>query len=56
VTINSNASAQPSQYAINLLIDDSTLDEALLAAVAAEGSAEVHILKTAGTFGSISTP
>jgi len=47
----SNATQQPSQYPVNLFIADSTLDDALLDAVAAEGGKPVHELRTDGTFG-----
>jgi hypothetical protein len=50
MTINSQADKQPKVYQINLLVDDDTFDEALVAAVETEGGATYTELRTAGTF------
>ena len=48
--MSSQADKQPRTYTVNLHIETSEMDDALLAAVATEGGQPVHVLKTAGTF------
>jgi hypothetical protein len=50
MTVNSQADKQPKVYRIDLIVDDSTFDEALLDAVETEGGRPLVELKTAGVF------